>query len=505
MTTAPPAHLAAFELHARGIRKSFNGVEVLHGVDLSVTAGRTVALLGENGAGKSTLVRIVAGDHRPDAGTLEVGGVVHSGFNPISARAAGIRMIFQEFVDAPALSVAENISLGRWPGSRGTVSWKSMRQRAVDVLDGLGVDLDPNAPVGGLSVGQRQICEIARALADRARCLILDEPTAALSSSESEQLFGYLRRLQGQGVAIVYITHRLDEVQQVADEVVVLRNGTTAMAADARAASRREIVTAMVGREIEPASGARAPQERTGRPTSLDLRGASSGSAFVDLDLQVRAGEVVALYGKLGSGTSEVADVVFGRRRVDSGTVMVHGKVVDFAHPRRAVAAGVAYLPSDRQREGSFLSRPAAENLAAASWRQLRRHRVLTRRRELAAFDKWRQPLRISAGSAGRAPIATLSGGNQQKVLVARWLERGSTILVLVEPTRGVDVGSRQDIYDAIRAQAAAGTAVLVVTSDYEEVVQLADRALVMTKGRLTRELVPPDITTENLTHAAGG
>jgi ribose transport system ATP-binding protein len=361
-------------------------------------------------------------------------------------------------------------------------------------------------------VGQRQICEIARALADRARCLVLDEPTAALSSSESEQLFDYLRRLRAQGVAIVYITHRLDEVKKVADDIVVLRNGRTALVADVASASRREIVTAMVGRDVEPTVRDVEPTVAgttggavSANPVGLELRGVSSGSAFVSLDLQVRVGEVVALYGKLGSGTSEVADVVFGRRRTDAGTVQVHGAVADFAHPRRAIQAGVAYLPSDRQREGAFLSRPAAENLAAASWRQLRRHRLLTRRRELAAFDRWRRPLRISAASQGRAPIATLSGGNQQKVLVARWLERGSTVLVLVEPTRGVDVGSRQDIYEAIRAQAAAGAAVLVVTSDYEEVVQLADRALVMAKGRLTRELVAPDLTTENLTHAAGG
>jgi ribose transport system ATP-binding protein len=505
MTPSPAAPTGSFALHAHGIKKSFNGVEVLHGVDLSVTGGRTVALLGENGAGKSTLVKIVAGDYRPDGGSLEIGGVVHAGLNPISARAAGVRMIFQEFVDAPSLSVAENISLGRWPGRHGLVSWAAMRHRANEVLEGLGVDLDPDAPVGGLSVGQRQICEIARALADRARCLVLDEPTAALSSSESGQLFNYLRRLRDQGVAIVYITHRLDEVKEVADDVVVLRNGRTALVADVATASRREIVSAMVGRDVELTVARTTSDSMSANPIGLELRGASSGSAFVSLDLQVRVGEVVALYGKLGSGTSEVADVVFGRRRTDAGTVQVHGAVADFAHPRRAIQAGVAYLPSDRQREGAFLSRPAAENLAAASWRQLRRHRLLTRRRELAAFDRWRRPLRISAASQGRAPIATLSGGNQQKVLVARWLERGSTVLVLVEPTRGVDVGSRQDIYEAIRAQAAAGAAVLVVTSDYEEVVQLADRALVMAKGRLTRELVAPDLTTENLTHAAGG
>jgi ribose transport system ATP-binding protein len=507
--SVPLAQPATFLLQARGVRKSFAGTQVLHGVDIDIAGGRVVALLGENGAGKSTLVRVLAGAHAPDAGTLEFcdanGAVdtVHS-LDPLSARRRGIRMIFQELSDAPDLTVAENISLGQWPTRRGVIRWGPLRRRAREVLDGLGVRLDLDATVGSLRIGERQIVEIARALSEDATCLVLDEPTAALSSDEVARLFSFVRRLRDRGVALVYITHRLDEVAAIADDVVVLRDGAVSAAGPAGQFDRRSLVTAMVGRDIgvvaRPAAMARPTQ---GEPV-LVFSAATADGAFRDVDLTVARGEVVCLYGKVGSGTAEIADAVFGRRALTSGTVQVLGGP-PARQPRLAIEDGVGYLAADRAREGVLLSRTVGENLAAPSWPRMGRRGLIGTQVEKAAFGRWRDVLKIQAAAGAEQPIASLSGGNQQKVMLARWLERDSALLALVEPTRGVDVGARADIYRVLRDLAAKGAAVLVATSDYEEVVQLADRAVVMARGSLIGELCGDDINTEALTDAAGG
>ncbi len=488
------------------LRKSFGGVEVLHGVSMSATGGRVLALLGENGAGKSTLVKIISGDYQADSGSISVGGETHDQLSPIAARSLGVRMIYQELNDAASLTVAENILLGRLPRKAGFVRWKEVRARAEAILDELGVDIEPAARMSSLRLGERQVVEIARALIDEARVLILDEPTAALSNDETSRLFEFIKRLRARGTAMIYITHRLDEVRQIADDVVVLRDGNVVLEAKVGDRSRAELVEAMVGASVDDVGRPDHPTEPIAEAPRLVLRTASSGRAFTGVDLDVWPGEVVGLYGKVGSGIVEVAEAVFGLRSITSGTATVAGRPVP-AHPREAVARGIGFLPADRKQEGVFMALSCARNLAAPTWSHHAVGRVwLNGRRETETFERWRTALRIRVGPGGaNRPIATLSGGNQQKVMLARWLQAKSQLLVLVEPTRGVDVGARQEIYATVRALAHDGVAVLVASSDYEEIIQLADRAAVMSRGRLVLDLDYDAVTMRTLTDSAGG
>lgn len=494
-----------FELKARQIRKSFGGVEVLHGVDLDAVGGSVLALLGENGAGKSTMVKIIAGDYQADGGEIVVDGTSYGVLTPRQARDLGVAIIFQEFQDASTLSVAENISLGRIPNKRGIVSWRAMNQRAKQILDQLEVDIDPGRTVGSLRVGERQIVEIARSLSGSARLLILDEPTAALSHHEAQVLFDFIRRLRSQGVAIIYITHRLDEVTEVADRVQVLRDGNTSLLKPVAESDRREMIEAMIGRRMAEVGRPKAATTTIGSQPAIKWTNASSGTVFQDINLQVNPGEVVALFGKLGSGASEVGETAFGIRELDGGTMEVQGTPSTFKKPTDAISHGVGFLPADRKAGGAFLVRPIAENVAIANWPNLSKLGVISDRTEAGAFQRWRDKLTIRSRNDPKQRMGTLSGGNQQKVLLARWLERDSKALVLIEPTRGVDVGAREDIYRSLRNLAAQGVAVLVITSDYEEVVQVADRTYVMARGRMAAQLDGEEITTSRLLAAAGG
>jgi ribose transport system ATP-binding protein len=499
--------MSAVTLNARGVRKSFGGVEVLHGVDLDVAGGSILALLGENGAGKSTLVKILAGEYSPDEATIEIDGQTYGEMDPRSARAAGIRMIFQEFQDAGTLSVAENISLGRLPTHGGVVvSKRRMRKRAADVLGQMNAHLDLDADVGTLRVGERQLVEIARALSDEAKVLILDEPTAALSHQEVEALFRYLRDLRDRGVAIIYITHRLDEVAELADRVEVLRDGDVAVVGDTSEFDRQALVSAMIGRAAA-AVGRPEPRDwELGEEPAIEFRSASSERAFDDVSLAVRPGEVVAVYGQLGSGSAEIADSVFGLRKLVGGELRLRGRAVAQDGPARSIRRGVGFVPADRKAEAIFPVRPACENISVPSWRRLSLGRLLIRRAaEVRAYMRWHKELGIRSRNDPMQPIITLSGGNQQKVVLGRWLEAGTPVLVMVEPTRGVDVGARAELYRSMRGLARQGIAILISTSDYEEVVQVADRALVLARGRIVASLEGDDITTSKLLAAAGG
>jgi ribose transport system ATP-binding protein len=495
-----------FALQARGIRKSFGGVEVLHGVDLDAIGGSVLALLGENGAGKSTLVKIIAGDYTPDGGEVIVDEVAYPSLTPIAARDLGVAIIFQEFQDAPTLTVAENISLGRLPNRFGVVDWRGVDRRARKILKELDVDIEPSRLVSTLRVGERQIIEIARALSRSARLLILDEPTAALSHHETERLFTFVRRLRDQGVAIIYITHRLDEVTTIADRVQVLRDGNVALLAKVAETDRAAMIQAMVGRRITEIP--RPPEQVREASDAAAIRwtGAASGDSFRDVTVAVHPGEIVAIYGKLGSGAAELGETAYGLRPLTAGSLDIDGKEARIDGPVAGVAAGVGFLPADRKAGGAFMVRPVAENVAVASWGRLAAlGQFINRRTENRAYRRWHDKLSIRSRNDPRQAMGTLSGGNQQKVLLSRWLERKSHVLVLIEPTRGVDVGARQDIYRALRVLAAEGIAVLISTSDYEEAVQVADRVYVMSKGEIVADLTGDSITTTRLLAAAGG
>lgn len=482
------------------IRKSFSGVEVLHGVDLTLGAGEVLALLGENGAGKSTLVKILAGDIEPTSGSIDIRGTKLAKLDVYQARQLGVRMIFQELNDAPALTVAENIFLGQWPHSGPLVNWNEMAEKAKAVLDRLEVDIPVDAIAGQLRVGERQLLEIARALTQDTKVLVLDEPTAALSNVEVERLFAVMDQLREEGVGMIYITHRLDEVARVADRVQVLRDGSSVLTVDAKKASREDLVSAMLGHAS--AKNVRPDLAQTSE-IAVKVSGLTSFAEFQNVSFTVDRGEVLALFGKIGSGTSEICESLFGLRSITAGTVEIFGKAYKTKGPAHSADQGIGYLPADRQRLGSFPVRSVAENLAVRSWKHMGKFGFVNRLLEHQAFNRWADALRIvSRGST--QTISTLSGGNQQKVLLARWFEAGVNILLLVEPTRGVDVGARRDIYEIIRKQAKeSGMAVIVATSDYEEVVLLADRALVMSRGEVVSELTGNAVEASKLIAAA--
>jgi ribose transport system ATP-binding protein len=475
-------------------------------VDLEAIGGSVLALLGENGAGKSTLVKIIAGDYTADAGEIVIDDVSYPSLTPIAARDLGVAIIFQEFQDAPTLTVAENISLGRLPNRLGIVDWRVVRERATKILKELDVDIEPTRRVSTLRVGERQIIEIARALSRKARLLILDEPTAALSHHEAETLFRFVRRLRDQGVAIIYITHRLDEVTAIADRVQVLRDGNVALLANVAETDRASMIQAMVGRRISEITRPGASQTIEQGTPAIRWTGAASDDEFHDVSVEVRRGEIVAIYGKLGSGATEVGETAYGLRPITAGTLEIEGRPVAIKGPSHGVEAGVGFLPADRKAGGGFMVRPVMENVAVASWSRMAAMRqFISRRSEARAYRRWHDKLSIRSRNDPRQTMGTLSGGNQQKVLLARWLERSSRVLVLIEPTRGVDVGARQDIYRALRALTAEGVAVLISTSDYEEAVQVADRVYVMAKGTVVDDLTGEAVTTTRLLAAAGG
>lgn len=504
--TAPQSTLAPL-LAMRGIRKSFAGVEVLHGVDLTLQRGEVLALLGENGAGKSTLMKILGGDYTRDGGEIRLDGEPLELRSPRDAEDAGIRIIYQELNYAPDLSVTENVLMGHLPRRSGPlgaliIDWPEAHRRSAEILATLKADIDPRQLVGELSVGRQQLVEIAKSLSGKARVLVMDEPTAALTSREVHLLFATIASLRAQGVAIIYISHRLDEVEQVAQRITVLRDGNVAGDAPMSELTRADIVRMMVGRELEALYPAR---HGTPGEAILEVAHLTRPGAFEDVSFGVRANEIVGLYGLMGAGQTEVIRALFGIAPATSGQIKVAGQIVNIRSPRDGKASGIGMVPEDRKVEGLVLGMTVGDNLTLGNWAAISRGGVVQNRREDERTAHWVNRLGVRAARGGQQVVGTLSGGNQQKVVLARWLEAGTRVLLLAEPTRGVDVGARADIYHVLEELREQGLGLVLVSSDMEEVLALSDRTLVFVRGRVVAEFERTDATQEKLLAAAAG
>jgi rhamnose transport system ATP-binding protein len=505
-----PGKAAQPLLSLRGVQKRYGGVRALRGVDLDVLAGEVHALVGENGAGKSTLIKIVSGAEVADEGTVEIDGAALSGGSTQAAMEAGVATVYQEPHLFGELTVAENVFLGReLKAARAErqqrysrVDWTGQRTRVGELLAQIG--LDPaiaDVRVADLPVAEQQLVSIAKSFAHSAKVLILDEPSAILTDREIDVLFGVVRNLRAAGVGIVYISHRLDELAQISDRVTVLRDGEVVATEPTGALSVRQVAELMVGHELGAATADRpAP---AGEPV-LDVAGLGRGGAFSGLDLQVRPAEVVALYGLVGSGTGAIARALYGVDPADAGTVHVDGRAVRLHSPRDAAAAGIAMLPGDRKRQGVFANKSIAFNISSAHLKHLARFGFwFDRGREKSIAQDFLRRIAIKAPDTSTA-VGALSGGNQQKVVLARQLVRAPRVLVLEEPTQGVDVGAKEEIHRLVLELADGGSAVLVISTDLAEVLQLADRVLVIRKGSVVREFPRGAGQAEVLAAAAG-
>jgi len=474
-------------------------------VDLNVRPGTVHALVGENGAGKSTLMKILSGAQTADRGTIEIEGHTVDITDAKAAQQLGIAIVYQEFTLAPDLSISENIFLGRWPNKKGTpwIDFPALHGNAQRLLGDLGIDLNVRQPVGALSVAQQQMVEIAKALSLDANILILDEPSAVLTLHELETLFRLVDDLRDRGVSIIYISHRLDEVDRIADDVTVLRDGKNVSTRPIKDVTRERMITEMVGRPMQDEF---PPRESTLGETILRIEHLTATNRFEDVSFDVRAGEVFGLTGLVGSGRSSIAKTTFGAVRASTGSVSLGHRSRPFDYPQQAIRAGLVMLPEDRKREGLLLERSISENITLADPAAISTWGFVRNEKEQALVRRLMADLQIKAVSA-HSPVATLSGGNQQKVLVARWMSRAHRAIIFDEPTRGVDVGAKYEIYTLINRLAAQGVAIVLISSELPEIIGMADRIGVMHEGRLVDILdnASHDVTQEDIMQRAAG
>jgi rhamnose transport system ATP-binding protein len=487
-------------LELRGVTKSFGAVAALRGADLAVHAGSIHALVGENGAGKSTLVKIVAGVHRRDAGEMLLGGR-HVDFASTSdSKSLGIAVIYQEPTLFPDLSVTENIFMGRQPvGAGRRIDRSAMYAEADRLFARLGVHIDPRRPALGLSIADQQILEIAKAISLDARVLVMDEPTAALSGTEVDRLFSVARSLRDEGRALVFISHRFDEVFDLCDTITVMRDGAYVATVPTSGTDVDSVVAMMVGREV----GELFPKTpaTVGEPV-LQVEGLGSAGLFHDVSFEVRAGEIVGLAGLVGAGRSEIARAVFGVDGYDTGRVLVGGRPVPPRSPRAAIRAGIAFVPEDRRRQGLVVEASVARNVVGVIRGGLTRAGLLSSAAESRSAAPWAGRLEVKTGALD-LDATTMSGGNQQKVVIAKWLATDPRLLIIDEPTRGIDVGTKAEVHRLLSELAGRGMAVLMISSELPEVLGMADRVLVVCEGRITADIPRADATPENVMRAA--
>ncbi|MFO1452412.1 MAG: sugar ABC transporter ATP-binding protein [Opitutaceae bacterium] len=496
---------ALLELH--GVGKRFPGVVALAGVSFSVRRGEIHALLGENGAGKSTLIKVLTGVHPADEGTFQLEGRPIRPKSPREAEELGISTVYQEVNLIPSLSVAENITLGRQPGWGGLLHWRAIRQRARAALARLEMDCDVDAELGSLSVAHQQMVAIARALDTSARLLVLDEPTASLDEREVEELFKVMRKLRTEGFGIVFVTHFLDQVYAVTDRLTVLRNGRLVGAFVTAELPRLALVGKMLGRDIvaeDLAAPGTTAEHVPDRPPALLARHLGRRGAVEPLELALHAGQVTGLGGLLGSGRTETARLLFGIDRCDTGEILLRGNPVRVRSPREAVRHGLAFCSEDRKAEGILPNLSVRENLMLALQGKRGAFRPLSRAEQEQLCAHYIHALKIKTADA-ETPIKNLSGGNQQKVLLARWLATQPEVILLDEPTRGIDIGAKQEIEGLISRLRAEGMAVLFISSEIDEVVRTCSRVLVLRERRLTGEVSGAAVSAESLMRLMAG
>lgn len=492
-------------LEARGLRKHFGATVALHGVDLDLRGGEIHGLIGENGAGKSTIVKILSGAIRPDAGSIEVDGRQIELQDPADAQRLGIAVIHQEVRGVPALDLTRNIVLGREPAARlgGWVDWRESKKQAKDVLARVGLNASPDTPLEMLGLAERQLVAIAGALAGQARLLIMDEPTSALSAPDSERLFGLMRSLASDGVTLLFISHRLQEVIAMADRVTVLRDGRHIATVSPHEITPEDLVAMVVGRELEQQMRVhRVEHMREEVPVFRAKH--LTGPAVRDVSFDLWKGEIVGLAGQLGSGAVQVGELVAGVMRASAGEIQIDGEPRTVRDPRDAVLSGIALVPEDRRQQGLVSQMSVAENFALPRFGAFVRRGLLRRALIREAVQVFVDRLRIRLRSPSQR-VSSLSGGNQQKVVMARWLGMQPKVLVLNEPTRGIDVGAKADVYESLRSLARDGVAVLIASTDVPELVSLCDRVLVMRGGAIVSTLAHDAITERDLVSEVTG
>lgn len=486
---------AASALRMLGITKVFPGVKALTDVSLTVGYSRVHAIVGENGAGKSTLMKILGGIYAPTSGTIEVDGAPARMRKPADAQRLGIRMVHQELNLVPDLTVAENIFLGRMPRKRLMVDTKAMLQDAGHVLAELGADIAPAARLEDLSISQQQLVEIAKAYAANPRIIVLDEPTSSLSEHETAALFRILHKMKQAGIAIIYISHRLREVLEIADDVTVLRDGHVVDSRPAHGLNAAEMIRLMVGREV---TNVFPKSATTLGDTVLRVSDLSDGVHFAGISFEVRAGEILGLTGLVGAGRTEVAKAIFGLLPLTHGVIEVMGKRVVIRDPAAAMQAGIAYVPEDRKGEGIIPMMPVRDNISLAILRRLSRLGTVNRRDDRALAARYARDFQIAPPDPERR-ISHLSGGNQQKAVISKWLASGPKVLILDEPTRGVDVGAKAEIHRIIGDLVAKGMAVVMISSELPEVLGVCDRVIVMREGHAAPPILRADLTEEGI------
>lgn len=485
-------------LEVKQVSKSFPGVRALDRVDLTLRRGEVLCLVGENGAGKSTLTKILSGIHRPNPDTeyIRLDGETVDFKNSHEAKARGLVTIYQELSLVPGLTVAENIFLGNLPRTkRGLIDWKTLNTRTADILEELGVDIDPADLVGNLSISRQQMVEIARALSQGTKVIIFDEPTSSLTEKEKDILFDNIRRLKARGVAIIYITHKMDEVFEISDRITVLRDGKNSGELVTKEAKLDDIIQLMIGRVVDDYF--HKNQAEKGDEV-LRVEGLTKAGLFEDISLSIRAGEVVGLYGLVGAGRSEVAETIFGARSADAGTIYLKGEQIKIGSTKDAVAAGMGFVPEDRKQQGLVLQMSCRDNMSIAKLPWINTLGMVDRTQERSIFDDYQSKLSISTPSPLQR-VVKLSGGNQQKIVIGKWMSLDPKVLILDEPTRGIDVGSKAEIHKLIAQLAESGMAVLVISSEMPEIMGVSDRIVAMRSGRITGTFTGDEITESNL------